>query len=368
MATETALLVADSLIGLDLPAAPQVIEPAVVFAASAEELRARLRRWERRFQNANAERTLKALRSDWQQFYGWCERAGVRPVPVSTHDLLRFLDDMATMGRRGATIKRYLYSIREVHKGAQAPDPTAHPDWALEWKGILRRLKDARRLVSRQTMPLFSDAVQQILKTLGSAPRDLRDAALLLLASDTLCRESELAQVALEHFERKRNGTGWTLKVEFMKNDPDGIGTHRYVSNTTKTAIDKWCAVAGINEGPIFLPIGGRPKQPAKADHRNKINVPPPPPQLRPDQIALILRRRAKRAGITTAKRITGHSARVGSCIELIEAGHSPTAVAFAGGWKGERMVLHYAKRALAGESAMAQYRDAQEKKSKTEE
>jgi hypothetical protein len=76
MATETALLVADSLIGLDLPAAPQVIEPAVVFAASAEELRARLRRWERRFQNANAERTLKALRSDWQQFYGWCERAG----------------------------------------------------------------------------------------------------------------------------------------------------------------------------------------------------------------------------------------------------------------------------------------------------
>jgi hypothetical protein len=80
MATETALLVADSLIGLDLPAAPQVIEPAVVFAASAEELRARLRRWERRFQNANAERTLKALRSDWQQFYGWCERAGA-PCP-----------------------------------------------------------------------------------------------------------------------------------------------------------------------------------------------------------------------------------------------------------------------------------------------
>lgn len=76
-------------------------------------------------------------------------------------------------------------------------------------------------------------------------------------------------------------------------------------------------------------------------------------------EVARIFLRRARQAGISCI-RFTGHSVRVGSAVELIEADASVTAVRFAGGWKGERMVLRYAQGAMAGRGAMAMLRDAQ--------
>jgi integrase len=130
------------------------------------------------------------------------------------------------------------------------------------------------------------------------------------------------------------------------------------------TAIDAWCAVAGITRGPLFLPVGGGPKRQAIAHATNPKNTPAPPPQLTPEQIGRILSKHAERANIHGAARITGHSARVGSAIDLIEAGFSVTEVMFAGGWKSPRMVLHYAKRAKAGLNAMAQFRAREEEMS----
>lgn len=79
-------------------------------------------------------------------------------------------------------------------------------------------------------------------------------------------------------------------------------------------------------------------------------------------QVARILRRRAVRAGVPEGVLLTGHSGRVGSAIELLEAGFSVTDVQFAGGWKSPRMVLHYGKRAMPGRNAMAKLRQEQKK------
>lgn len=163
-----------------------------------------------------------------------------------------------------------------------------------------------------------------------------------------------------QDFRRKRDRNGWTLDLGRTKNDPDGIGSSRFVSNATKAAIDAWCQIQLITNGPIFLPIGGRPKRLSVEHKKNPTMTAAPPPQLSADQISRILRRHAQRAGIDNAARITGHSARVGSAVDLIENGHSVTAAAFAGGWKSERIVLHYAKRARAGVNAMAELRAKQ--------
>lgn len=372
MMPDVDLLVADSLIGVDWSDAPIEVRQATRFDVSTDELRKRIRRWETKFAAGNASATVKAVRSDWQTFFAWCDRTGVRAVPVSGPDLMRFLNDQVTLGRRFSTITRYVYSVRAVHTGAKAPDPTQHEDWAQDWKVLKVRLRKAKKLAPRQTEPLSSDDVQAVLGVIEESPgdtrarrrskeegrRDLRDAALLRLASDTLCRESELAVVQIEDFERKGDGSGWTLFVGRSKTDQDGVGAYRFVSNETHNAISEWCAKSGIEGGYVFLPIGGRPKRAPTNQGAGGAEIEQPAPHITPDQIARIMRRRALRADIN--RRITGHSARVGSAIDLIEAGFSMSDAAFAGGWESERMVRHYAKKAKAGSNAMAKLRGKQ--------
>lgn len=54
--------------------------------------------------------------------------------------------------------------------------------------------------------------------------------------------------------------------------------------------------------------------------------------------------------------RLTAHSGRIGQASELVTRGASSSAVALAGGWKPERMVLHYSKRARVEHGAIAKY------------
>lgn len=185
--------------------------------------------------------------------------------------------------------------------------------------------------------------VTAILATLGDSPRDLRDAALLSIASDTLCRESELVAIEMAHLHLNRRRNTWSLQVPFSKTNQDGTAPdYRFVSHETMARVRIWQAAAGIAEGPLFRPVGGRPK------HENA-----PSPALLPQEVARIFRRRAYAAGLDSAMAISGHSARVGSANDLAEHGATGTQIQQAGGWKTERMVAYYTRRSLAGANAM---------------
>lgn len=384
MGSAVVLLVADSL-----------NELAPTFQAAheierARELRARLREWERKYANANADRTVKAVRSDWQVFIGWCVHNAVQPLPVRDTDLLAFLRDRIAAGRKRATIDRYLYTVRLIHEAAGLPDPTLVPDWKLEFRALVKLLAKERRNGKKQAEPLKDDGVLRLLSALDAELEErrrtamakhaesnrreeerrekgaltvqfrpmppspirpgrrelqiLRDAALVALASDTLCRESELVEVKAQDIMTSADGN-YTLYVGHSKNDQDAIGSYRYVSPETKARVDAWVRAMGLHEGFIFIPLGGRPKG---ADS---------PPHLLPHEVANIFRRRASRAGIENGDKLTGHSTRVGSAIDLIEGGESYTAAAYAGGWKSDAMVRVYAKRAEVGVSGMARIR-----------
>lgn len=54
--------------------------------------------------------------------------------------------------------------------------------------------------------------------------------------------------------------------------------------------------------------------------------------------------------------RLTAHSGRIGLASELVTRGASIGAVALAGGWKSDKMALHYAKRARVEQGAVATY------------
>ncbi|MGX9960676.1 tyrosine-type recombinase/integrase, partial [Xanthomonas euvesicatoria] len=217
-------------------------------------------------------------------------------------------------------------------------------------EGLLNHLAAFDRVVPTQATALTSTHVGQIVDVLGDSLLDLRDAALISLASDTLCRESELAQLRLEDF--KHGGAGWAVRVHRTKTDRHGtslMGAERHVADETKAAIDAWCAAAAITEGFLFLPVGRKRIVDADALVRTR--------PIRAKEVARIIRTRASRAGVPDGATMTGHSARVGSAVEMIEHGASVQDVQFAGGWQSQRMVLQYAQTALAGQGAMAKLR-----------
>lgn len=343
------LLVVDSLL-------PELVQPVPAVPAPApappswDKIRDNLIEWEDKFRAARSMATLKAVRADWQVFNAWCTACHVWALPVAGPDLLQFLTDQIVLGKKRSTIDRYVNTIRLIHKGAGLSDPTQYANWKLDWQALVLRLAENDANAPEQAEPMRTEYVRQILATLGNTPLDLRDAALISLASDTLCRESELAALKLQDIERA--GNAWAVDLRRNKTDQAGLGTSRYCSPATKARIDAWCASAGIDRGYLFIPVG----------NGRKFNAPPTKKRkaLGAVQVARIMRRRAKNAGVPEWAKISGHSGRVGSAIEMLEAGATIPEVQFAGGWKSPRMVLHYGKRALAGRNAMAKLREAQ--------
>ncbi len=189
-------------------------------------------------------------------------------------------------------------TIRLIHKGAGLADPTHYPDWKLDWQAIVIRLAERKANAPVQATPMRTRHVQQILASLGNAPLDLRDAALISLASDTLCRESELA--VLKREDIKLSGDAWSVDLRRSKTDQAGLGSARYCSPATKDRIDAWCKFAGIKRGYLFIPVG-----------KGREFVAPPPEDrtaIGAVQVARILRRRAQRAGVPDWENISGHS------------------------------------------------------------
>lgn len=340
----TDLLVVDALSDALIRTVPLPQAPAVTPSAAA--IKARLAEWERKYAAAHAAATLRAVRADWGVYTRWCQNADVWGLPVVPTDLLLFLEDQVALGKRRSTINRYVATLRLIHQAAGLPDPTAYPDWGLDWKALVGKLVARKANAPRQATALKSDGVATILDSLGDHLRDLRDGAMLALASDTLCRESELVRACVEDITP--DGDAFALHVAFSKTDQEGLGSERYVDPDTKARIDRWAVAAGITHGFLFPPIGRK--------NREGAGVPNAKP-LRAEEVAKIFRKRAIAAGLPNGFAISGHSTRVGSAVELIEGGASISDVQFSGGWQSERMVLRYGKKARVGQGAMAALR-----------
>lgn len=350
--TTLPLCVVDALHGLTtVPAiAPEIHAPRPALAASVEAVLERLATWSADFAEGSAPATVKAVRSDWTQYLAWCEATGTTPLPASVEQLEAFLSGAIDKGRKRATVDRYLYTVGLVHVAAGLPSPSKDPDWPVKWKKLIRRLKTTGGHARKQAGELDMAGIESILATLGDSPRDPRDAALLSMASDTLCRESELVAIRVEHLHHNRRRNTWSLHVPFSKTNQDGVAPdYRFVSLDTIARVRAWQAAANITEGPLFRATGGRPKTSGGRTGEG----------LLPQEVARIFRRRAKAAGLDNAGAISGHSTRIGSANDLAEHGASGTQIQQAGGWKTDRMVTYYTRRSQAGVNAMAALRNS---------
>lgn len=290
-------------------------------------------------QLAYAPNTLKSWRADWRVWTGFCRGCGIAVLPVELPQLRAFLLERIQAGRKRATLEHYLSTLTMIHRLVGLPSPMDSMEARLMWRGLRREHLTQRQ---RQAKGLTLRDVETILASLNlSEPRDIRDAALIGLAFETMFRRSELVALQIEDFQVEADGSG-RIFLRRSKTDQEGQGALQYLSPATVQRVERWIDTAGLASGELFrsTPRSNRP---------DRYRAP-----LSDRDVARIFKQRALAAGLDP-ERISGHSTRVGAAQDLLAANFSGAEIMRQGRWKSERMIVRYGESLSAGRSAMAQ-------------
>ena len=282
---------------------------------------------------AYAPSTERALRDDVAKFSSWCSAAGLSAMPAAPKTIAAFIEAQARIGRKPASIRRYVSSVSTFHRAAEQPNPCE----TLTVKLALKRMHRELGRAQRQAAPLNRSQVDQMLRAPGDSLRAMRDRALLATCYDTLMRESEAVALLISDLEFSSDGSG-VVTIRRSKTDQEGQGMRRYVHVDTCDHLRAWLAAAGHTDGPLFraVPKGGRLGGALAAP-----------------EVARILRRFAQRAGVE-AKGVSGHSCRVGACQDQVGAGLDLVSVMQSGGWASAAMPARYSAKLAARRSGSA--------------
>jgi len=270
--------------------------------------------------------TKRAVASDTRIFTAWCADHGHHAGPPCAPEVVAAFVDAQAQTKAPATVGRYVSSLDHLHRAIGAlPVGPSNPV-----KLAMRRLRRAKGTDQAQAAPMRRSDIETALAGMGSSLIELRDAALLSLAYDSLARASEL--VALNVSDVQHGGNGATVYIARSKTDQDGAGQYRFVAPDTFARVMAWITEARLDPtAPLFIPM-------SHAGQGERIT---------PRDVSRIYQRRV-------GKDFSAHSTRVGNAVEQREAGIPTGAIAQSGGWKGEAMPARYTRKAAAQESGAA--------------
>lgn len=279
--------------------------------------------------------TLATYQHGIRRYVRWCDETGTAyTVPVDPRTLAQFVDDM-----RGqlspASISNYLAAIRRMHGDLDLPSPTtagvvtlAMRRFRREWAATPQKHRRGRG----QAKPMQRTTIDRALADMGDSLLDLRDAAIIALAYDSLCRASELVAFDVADLEADESDGSGVILIRRSKTDQDGQGLHRYVSPDTMARLSAWISTARLDpDSPLFVPMSRKGQG----------------ERLSPRDVSRIYK---GRVGVA----FSAHSTRVGGAVDQLGAGIASGQIAQSGGWKGEQMVARYTKRLAVKQSGAA--------------
>lgn len=172
--------------------------------------------------------------------------------------------------------------------------------------------------------------------------KDVRDLALVNVMFDGLLRNDEARKMHLEHINQE---TG-ALFLPDSKADKKKEGTSRFISKTSINMVNEWCNEAGINEGPIWRTISPKGTSITERTDNKYLS----------EQAVTDVIKRVITEVTGSAVGFSSHSLRIGAAITLFRHGVPISAIAQAGGWASDAMVLKYVREFIPAENGMAQY------------
>lgn len=301
---------------------------AKLAGSSVENRAALIEEYRRRSEEAFAPQTLRNYKLIIRLFTRWCEAEGHDPEPpISPQVVAEWVDSMG--GRLAATtIETRLWGLAEYHRSRFLVPPCRHRLVELALKRVKRKYGAGRR----QAPALGKKEVLEAIQKLGNTRREIRDKALLWIATDTWCRSSEIIAFRVRDLSRQADGSS-LLFIARSKTDQFGDGAYAFLSAKGTEATLRWIEFAGLTEDdPILTKSqeGGR---------RTPLD---------PATVSRIIKH------CTGRNDVSSHSTRVGGVQDAFRIGCDLSSIMVAGRWTSPEMPARYGRRILASQSAAA--------------
>ena len=285
--------------------------------------------------NSKAINTVRAYKSDFQDFGLFCVKNGFKSLPSEPKIVSLYLTYLSSREIKISTIKRRLVSIGVIHKIKGHYLDTKHPVIIENLMGIKRR-KGTNQTGKK---PLLISELKQIIDVIDKENdpdiKKLRNRTLLLIGFSGGFRRHELVSLDCEDIEFVFEGLKITLKRS--KTDQFGGGFKKGIPHFENsiycpvTSLKRWLNVSKIKKGPIFVRF-------SKGSKISKI-------RLTDQSVALIIKEYLFKAGIDS-KNYSGHSLRSGFATSAAEAGAEERSIMAMTGHKSTDMVRRYIKEA----------------------
>ena len=285
--------------------------------------------------NSKANNTIRAYRSDFQDFSLFCVQNGFKSLPSDPKIVSLYLTQLSSKDIKISTIKRRLVSIGVIHKIKGHYLDTKHPLIIENLMGIKRRKGSNQK----GKKPLLINNLKNIINVIDNQDRDnikiFRDRTIILIGFAGGFRRNEIVSLDYEDLDFVKEGL--KISIKRSKTDQFGEGLVKglpYFDNSEYCPVvstKNWIEISKIKSGPLFRRF-------RKGSNLSEY-------RLTDQTVALLVKKYLNLAGIES-KNYSGHSLRSGFATSAAEAGAEERSIMAMTGHKSTEMVRRYIKEA----------------------
>jgi len=286
-------------------------------------------------QNSKANNTVRAYKSDFNNFGLFCAQNGFKSLPSEPKIVSLYITHLSSKGIKMSTLKRRLVSIGVIHKLKGHYLDTKHPVIIENIMGIKRR----KGSIQKGKKPLLINNLKKIINVIDECNTEnikkFRDRSIILMGFSGGFRRNEI--VSLDYDDLDFVNEGLKISIKRSKTDQFGEGSVKglpYFDNTQYCpvlSLKNWIEISRIRSGPLFRRFSKGTKLSEK--------------RLTDQTVALLIKKYLKIAGIDS-KNYSGHSLRSGFATSAAEAGVEERNIMSMTGHKSPEMVRRYIKEA----------------------
>jgi site-specific recombinase XerD len=284
-------------------------------------------------QNSKANNTVRAYKSDFNDFELFCLKNGFKSLPSDPKIVSLYLTNLSTKNAKMSTLRRRLVSIGVIHKLKGYYLDTKHPSIIENVMGIKRR-KGSMQIGKK---PILINILKQIINVIDEQDKEdikkLRDRSIILIGFSGGFRRNEI--VSLDSDDLDFVPEGIKINLRRSKTDQFGEGFTKalpYFDNSQYcpvVSLKKWIEISKITSGAVFRRFS---KGSRLTENR-----------LTDQTVALLIKEYLKLVGVDS-KNYSGHSLRSGFATSAAESGAEERSIMAMTGHKSTEMVRRYIK------------------------
>ena len=284
-------------------------------------------------QNSKANNTVRAYKSDFNDFGIFCAQNGFKSLPSDPKIVSLYLTYLSTKNAKMSTLKRRLVSIGVIHKLKGLYLDTKHPAIIENIMGIKRR----KGSLQKAKKPILINSLKKIINVIDQEKKEeikkLRDRSIILIGFSGGFRRNEI--VSIDYDDLDFVPEGLKISIRRSKTDQFGEGFTKalpYFDNSQYcpvVSLKKLLDLSKINTGPVFRRFIKGSKL---SEYR-----------LTDQTVALLIKKYINLAGIDS-RNYSGHSLRSGFATSAADSGVEERNIMAMTGHKSAEMVRRYIK------------------------